>query len=158
MPAHLAYNELAERRVLLQNANVADALFDRYVPCSHGLRYDQTRQAEMLVSCCRAVLNQADLRNANFERVVLTRSDLTGAKIDGTDFSNALIDKTQQIVRPACALAAAAALQPTLISTAPAAAGPVQVCVWQKQRHWRGHPQEPGLRQPQALRRVFAQQ
>ena len=27
------------------------------------------------------------------------RSDLTGAKIDGTDFSNALLDKTQQIVR-----------------------------------------------------------
>ena len=51
----------------------------------------------------RAVLNDANLRNANFERTVLTRSDLTGAKIDGTDFSNALVDKTQQIVRlPLC--------------------------------------------------------
>ena len=32
------------------------------------------------------------------------RSDLTGAKIEGADFSNALVDKTQQIVRLAPAL------------------------------------------------------
>lgn len=45
----------------------------------------------------RAVLNEANLRNANLERTVLTRSDLTDADIYGADFSNALIDKAQQI-------------------------------------------------------------
>eukprot|EP01025_Chloroclados_australasicus_P025276 TRINITY_DN2527_c0_g6_i1.p1 TRINITY_DN2527_c0_g6~~TRINITY_DN2527_c0_g6_i1.p1 ORF type:complete len:282 (+),score=24.87 TRINITY_DN2527_c0_g6_i1:88-846(+) len=56
-----------------ENADLSDVLFDR------------------------AVLNGANLKNAIFERVVLTRSDLGGADIYGTDFTNALIDKTQQI-------------------------------------------------------------
>eukprot|EP01023_Acetabularia_acetabulum_P018022 TRINITY_DN1909_c0_g1_i1.p1 TRINITY_DN1909_c0_g1~~TRINITY_DN1909_c0_g1_i1.p1 ORF type:complete len:246 (+),score=40.18 TRINITY_DN1909_c0_g1_i1:304-1041(+) len=56
-----------------ENADLSDVLFDR------------------------AVLNEANLTNAIFQRVVLTRSDLGGADIKGTDFSNALIDKTQQI-------------------------------------------------------------
>ena len=89
-----------------QNSNLSDSLMDR------------------------ATLVDANLKNANLERVVFTRcaavqaepgcmqlnpaqsprytqahflpsyrSDLTGAKIDGADFSNALVDKTQQIVR-----------------------------------------------------------
>jgi uncharacterized protein YjbI with pentapeptide repeats len=45
----------------------------------------------------RAVLVDADLTDANLERAIFTRSDFTGAKIHGADFSNALIDKTQQI-------------------------------------------------------------
>eukprot|EP01024_Parvocaulis_polyphysoides_P036560 TRINITY_DN324_c0_g1_i1.p1 TRINITY_DN324_c0_g1~~TRINITY_DN324_c0_g1_i1.p1 ORF type:complete len:250 (-),score=39.13 TRINITY_DN324_c0_g1_i1:245-994(-) len=56
-----------------ENADLSDVLFDR------------------------AVLNNANLRNAVFQRVVLTRSDLGGADIYGTDFTNALIDKTQQL-------------------------------------------------------------
>lgn len=102
----------------VQNANLSDVLMDR------------------------AVLNDANLRNANFQRAVLTRyfraesminaaksclargkacpsnahctthiatlfvilsecvcrSDLGGADIAGADFTNALVDKTQQIV------------------------------------------------------------
>lgn len=46
----------------------------------------------------RAVINEANLRNALLMRAVLTRSDLGGADIFGADFTNALLDKTQQIV------------------------------------------------------------
>jgi uncharacterized protein YjbI with pentapeptide repeats len=44
---------------------------------------------------------QANLKNAILERAVFTRSDLGGALIDGADFTNALLDKTQQMVSPA---------------------------------------------------------
>ena len=73
----------------------------------------------------RAVLNEANLKNANLERAVFTRysytascvcvcsclslsdwhrclscrSDLSDADIEGADFSNALLDKTMQTVR-----------------------------------------------------------
>ncbi|CAL8469422.1 g8963 [Coccomyxa elongata] len=56
-----------------ENANLSDVLMDR------------------------AVLNDANLRNANLQRTILTRSDLGGADIYGADFTNALVDKTQQI-------------------------------------------------------------
>ena len=87
-----------------ENANLSDVLMDR------------------------AVLNGANLTNANLQRTVLTRSDLggaivtvsgflitclrhavmtdlltgmtTGADITGTDFTNALLDKTQQVCAP----------------------------------------------------------
>ena len=96
---------------MLQNSNLSDSLMDR------------------------ATLVDANLKNANLERVVFTRcatvqaepgcmqlspaqspackpanvqlfyrSDLTGAKIEGADFSNALVDKTQQIVSPTSCL------------------------------------------------------
>lgn len=47
------------------------------------------------------------------QRVVFTRSDLAGSDIYGADFTNALLDKTQQMVRcwvccPSCPLRAAA--------------------------------------------------
>lgn len=45
----------------------------------------------------RAVINEAILRQANLTRAVLTRSDLTGSDIYGADFTNALVDKTQQL-------------------------------------------------------------
>ncbi len=45
----------------------------------------------------RAVLNEANFKNANLSRAVLTRSDLGGAIIEGADFSNALVDRTQQL-------------------------------------------------------------
>lgn len=56
-----------------ENADLSDALMDR------------------------AVINQANLKNAILERVIFTRSDFGGADIEGADFSNALVDKTQQI-------------------------------------------------------------
>lgn len=43
--------------------------------------------------------SQANLRNAILERAVFTRSDLGGANVEGADFTNALLDKTQQMVR-----------------------------------------------------------
>ena len=42
------------------------------------------------------VLNEADLSDALLVRVVLTRSDLSSAKIDGADFSDAVIDLPQK--------------------------------------------------------------
>jgi hypothetical protein len=45
----------------------------------------------------RAVLNEAILRNAILQRTVFTSSDLGGADIYGADFSNALVDRSQQL-------------------------------------------------------------
>lgn len=58
----------------MQEANLSDVLMDR------------------------AVMNEANLRNAILQRAVFTRSDLGGADVEGADFSNALLDKTQQMV------------------------------------------------------------
>ncbi|GER28018.1 thylakoid lumenal family protein [Striga asiatica] len=44
----------------------------------------------------RMVLNEANLTNAVLVRSVLTRSDLGGAKIDGADFSDAVLDLPQK--------------------------------------------------------------
>ncbi|WZZ83565.1 hypothetical protein YC2023_104137 [Brassica napus] len=44
----------------------------------------------------RMVLNEANLTNAILVRSVLTRSDLGGAKIEGADFSDAVIDLLQK--------------------------------------------------------------
>lgn len=46
----------------------------------------------------RAVIVEANLRNTILQRVVLTRSDLGKADIYGADFTNALVDRSQQIV------------------------------------------------------------
>jgi uncharacterized protein YjbI with pentapeptide repeats len=43
-------------------------------------------------------MNEANLKDAVLERAVFTRSDLGGANIEGADFTNALLDKTQQMV------------------------------------------------------------
>jgi uncharacterized protein YjbI with pentapeptide repeats len=45
----------------------------------------------------RAVAVNANFTNAILQRVVFTRSDLTGSIIEGADFTNSMIDKTQQI-------------------------------------------------------------
>lgn len=45
----------------------------------------------------RAVLNGANLKNANLSRTIFTRTDFGGANITGADFTNALVDKSQQI-------------------------------------------------------------
>lgn len=58
---------------IFENANLSDTLMDR------------------------AVMVKSNLRNANLTRAVLTRSDLTGADVKGADFSNALVDKAQQV-------------------------------------------------------------
>lgn len=51
------------------------------------------------------VLNEADLTNAVLVRTVLTRSDLGGAKIEGADFSDAVLDLPQkQVSLPCCPL------------------------------------------------------
>eukprot|EP00955_Chlamydomonas_euryale_P035525 350149-Chlamydomonas_euryale.AAC.16 len=68
----------------------------------------------------RAVLNEANFTNAVLERAVLTRSDLTGATITGADFSNALVDRTQQLVgvgwgADGCGRCASAWLHPLLL-------------------------------------------
>ncbi|KAL3159714.1 hypothetical protein ABBQ38_010120 [Trebouxia sp. C0009 RCD-2024] len=57
-----------------ENADLSDVLFDR------------------------AVLNGANLKNANLSRTIFTRTDFGGAIITGADFTNALVDKSQQIV------------------------------------------------------------
>lgn len=44
------------------------------------------------------MLNEANLTNAVLVRSVLTRSDLGGAKIEGADFSDAVIDLLQKQV------------------------------------------------------------
>lgn len=44
------------------------------------------------------MLNEANLTNAILVRSVLTRSDLGGAKIEGADFSDAVIDLLQKQV------------------------------------------------------------
>jgi len=46
------------------------------------------------------VLNEANLTNAILSRTVLTRSDLGGAIIEGADFSDAVLDLPQKLVRP----------------------------------------------------------
>eukprot|EP00892_Ulva_mutabilis_P011804 jgi/Ulvmu1/8997/UM005_0088.1 len=45
----------------------------------------------------RAVINEAILRNAILQRTVFTSSDLGGADIYGADFTNALVDRSQQL-------------------------------------------------------------
>lgn len=45
------------------------------------------------------VLNEANLTNAILSRTVLTRSDLGGAVIEGADFSDAVLDLPQKLVR-----------------------------------------------------------
>lgn len=47
----------------------------------------------------RAVMNNANLKDAVLQRAIFTRSDLGGANIEGADFTNALLDKPQQMVR-----------------------------------------------------------
>ncbi|KAL4429364.1 hypothetical protein ABPG77_005138 [Micractinium sp. CCAP 211/92] len=60
-------------RTNFENADLSDALMDR------------------------AVIVEANLKGAILQRAVLTRSDLAGADIYGADFTNALVDKTQQM-------------------------------------------------------------
>ena len=45
----------------------------------------------------RAVLVESNFDGAVLARAVLTRSDLTGSSIWGADFTNALVDRAQQI-------------------------------------------------------------
>ncbi|XP_059640175.1 thylakoid lumenal protein TL20.3, chloroplastic isoform X1 [Cornus florida] len=45
----------------------------------------------------RMVLNEANLTNAVLVRTVLTRSDLGGARIEGADFSDAVLDLPQKL-------------------------------------------------------------
>lgn len=45
----------------------------------------------------RAVLVESNFDGAILARSVLTRSDLTGSSIKGADFTNALVDRAQQI-------------------------------------------------------------
>jgi uncharacterized protein YjbI with pentapeptide repeats len=45
----------------------------------------------------RSVIVDAKLRNAVLQRTVFTSSDLTGADIYGADFTNALVDRSQQL-------------------------------------------------------------
>ncbi|KAL4859245.1 Thylakoid lumenal protein [Chlorella vulgaris] len=60
-------------RANMENADLSDALMDR------------------------SVIVDANLRNAILQRAILTRSDLSRADIYGADFTNALVDKTQQM-------------------------------------------------------------
>jgi hypothetical protein len=69
------------------------------LPDNTALYYGASTCAEAHIHCFAAV--QANLKNAILERAVFTRSDLGGALIDGADFTNALLDKTQQMVSPA---------------------------------------------------------
>jgi len=56
-----------------EGADISDALFDR------------------------AVAVQANFKNAILARVIFTRSDLRDAVIEGADFTNSMLDRTQQI-------------------------------------------------------------
>ena len=74
-----------------------DTLFRPHHEVTYKANFEGANLSDVLFD--RAVINEANLKNAVLARAVLTRSDLGGANIEGTDFSNALIDRTQQLVR-----------------------------------------------------------
>ncbi len=75
-----------------------------FVPRSHPARAD----------CCEYICGApAGLWRCNGgARAVCRRSDLTDSKINGADFSNALLDKSMQLVPGPCAPSALCALNP----------------------------------------------
>ena len=67
--------------------------------CSRSGAANNTYKVGMdALSQCLQVLNEADLRDAVLVRTVLTRSDLGKAKIEGADFSDAVLDFAQKQV------------------------------------------------------------
>eukprot|EP00240_Pyramimonas_obovata_P006467 CAMPEP_0118958742 /NCGR_PEP_ID=MMETSP1169-20130426/62779_1 /TAXON_ID=36882 /ORGANISM="Pyramimonas obovata, Strain CCMP722" /LENGTH=308 /DNA_ID=CAMNT_0006906867 /DNA_START=59 /DNA_END=986 /DNA_ORIENTATION=+ len=74
-------------RAVLVEADLSDAILTRTIFTSHG-------SSDVLFD--RAVLVEADLSDAILTRTIFTSSDFRDAKIDGADFTDALIDKPQQ--------------------------------------------------------------
>lgn len=81
------------RRTNFKDANLQGAYFMKAV--TYKANFENANLSDVLMD--RAVMNEANLKNAILERAVFTRSDLGGANIEGADFTNALIDRTQQL-------------------------------------------------------------
>ncbi|KAF8065811.1 TL20.3 [Scenedesmus sp. PABB004] len=81
------------RRANFKGSNLQGAYFMKAV--AFQTNFEGANLSDVLMD--RAVMNEAVLRNAILERAVFTRSDLGGADVEGADFTNALLDKTQQM-------------------------------------------------------------
>lgn len=87
------FTSASAKRAHFNNANLQGAFFMKAVVFQAD--FTGANLSDTLMD--RAVMNEAILRQANLQRAVLTRSDLGGADIYGADFTNALVDKTQQL-------------------------------------------------------------
>ncbi|MEW5299135.1 MAG: hypothetical protein WDW38_005029 [Sanguina aurantia] len=81
------------RRANFSGANLQGAFFIKAITASTN--FTGANLNDVLMD--RATMVKANLTNAQMQRVIFTRSDLTGAIITGADFSNALLDKPQQM-------------------------------------------------------------
>lgn len=81
------------RKCNFKGAKLTGAYFIKAVTASAN--FEDADLSDVLMD--RAVLVDANLKNAVLVRVVFTRSDLNNADINGADFTNALLDRTQQI-------------------------------------------------------------
>eukprot|EP00882_Tetradesmus_deserticola_P013104 GHRQ01013897.1.p1 GENE.GHRQ01013897.1~~GHRQ01013897.1.p1 ORF type:complete len:261 (+),score=92.30 GHRQ01013897.1:47-784(+) len=81
------------RRANFKNSNLQGAYFMKAV--AFQTNFEGANLSDVLMD--RSVMNEANLKDAILERAVFTRSDLGGANIEGADFSNALLDKLQQM-------------------------------------------------------------
>jgi uncharacterized protein YjbI with pentapeptide repeats len=81
------------RRCNFSNSKLNGSYFIKTV--AYKANFTNTDVSDVLFD--RAVLNEAILRNAILQRTVFTSSDLGGADIYGADFTNALVDRSQQL-------------------------------------------------------------
>ena len=81
------------RQCNFANSKLAGAYFIKAV--TYQANFENADLSDVLMD--RAVLVEANLKNSILQRAVFTRSDLDKAVIEGADFSNALVDRTQQI-------------------------------------------------------------
>jgi Pentapeptide repeats (8 copies) len=84
---------LARRRSNFSNSKLNGAYFIKAV--AFQTNFENADISDVLFD--RAVLNEANLTNTILQRTVFTSSDLGGAKITGADFTNALVDRAQQL-------------------------------------------------------------
>lgn len=81
------------RQCNFKNSKLIGAYFIKAV--TFQANFENADLSDVLMD--RAVLVEANLKNSVLQRAVFTRSDLDKAVIEGADFSNALVDRTQQI-------------------------------------------------------------
>ncbi|GMH32351.1 hypothetical protein BSKO_00185 [Bryopsis sp. KO-2023] len=81
------------RNCNFKNAKLTGAYFIKAVTANAN--FENADLSDVLMD--RAVLVEANLKNSILVRAIFTRSDLNKADIEGADFSNALLDRTQQI-------------------------------------------------------------
>eukprot|EP00798_Chlamydomonas_sp_ICE-L_P019490 gene19490-26153_t len=81
------------RKTDFSDSNLQGAYFMKAV--TFQANFENANLSDVLMD--RAVMVEANLKNAVMERAIFTRSDLRDANIEGADFTNALLDKTQQM-------------------------------------------------------------